>query len=140
MEQEQDGASLLAKAAQAPQGIETEEYNPMENIPTIAVGKQWAEKQTINGYFVETQRCTSAKFTNAKERDPATGLGVQFLHVFRLASGDKLGVWSTGELANVCEKLKANEFISITYKGKGTNAQGRQQHFFEYRKAKSAQH
>lgn len=131
---------LLNAASEAPRGADLEDYNPLESIPTLAVGKEIKAGQVINGYFEMTERIVSAKFKNSQERDPASGLPVQYRQIFRLTNGQKLAIWTTGELSLVCEKLQPGELISITYKGKGVNAQGRDQHFFEYKKMKPTSH
>lgn len=123
-----------AGAAQAPQGMKLEEWNPLENIPTASIGKEIQAGAVLRGYFEGLERAVSAKFTNSQERDPATGLPVQYLFTMKLVSGDKLGIWSTAELKTIAEKLAVGDFLEIKYTGKGKNAQGRDQHFFEYKK------
>jgi len=136
---QQDLGALLKDAGTVPAGVVLEKWNPMENVPTAAIGKDILPGMVIAGYFEGTQRAVSAKFQNSQERDAETGLPVQYLHVFRLAkTGKKLGIWSTGELKQICEKLSLNELVRITYDGKRENAQGRQQHFFNYEKVKVA--
>ena len=140
MENNQDTAALLREAGQMPSGTAMEDFNPLEQIPTLAIGKDIVTGQKIVGRFVETQRLTSAKFIHSQETDPTTGLKVQYLHVFELLNKKRIGIWSTGELYAVCEKLAAGELIAITYKGKGTNAKGQAQHFFEYQREAAPAH
>jgi hypothetical protein len=134
-----DVAALLKKAGQAPAGVRMEEFNPLENIPTASVGEEIQPGMTITGYFKETQRIASNKFKFATEKDER-GVPVQLLHVFRLVSGDMLGIWNSGELKLLCSRLAPDELVSLTYKGKGINGNGQQQHFFEYKKAVPGQH
>lgn len=129
-----DMGAVLKAASAVPSGAKLVEYNPLENIPTLAVGDDIKEGMTLNGYFDGTEVIKSAKFTNSQERDTVTGLPIQRLHKLRLLDGTVIGIWNTGELKAVFEKLPVGEFISLTYKGKGTNAQGRAQHFFDYKR------
>lgn len=128
-------ADLLKQAGQLPQGVAVEDYNPMENIPTVAVGEEFTAGMTLAGYFEETQIIASKNFKYSQEKN-ADGLPIQRRHVLRVGSpsGERLGIWSTGELRNTFEKLQPGQFIAITYKGKGENAKGQQQHFFEYKR------
>lgn len=130
-------ADLLQRAtASAPQGVALEEFNPMENIPTIAVGKEFKEGMTISGYYEESQLIESTKFKKARYTGP-NGKPAQWRHVLRIGSptGDKLAIWTTGELKMTFDKLVQGAFIAITYKGKGENGSGNDQHFFEYKRA-----
>lgn len=129
----QAALASATKAASAP----LQEWNPLEDVPTLTVGEDLKAGMTINGYFVETQRISSPKFTYSQERDE-NGVTVAYRHVIRTEDGHKLGIWSTGELRLAFERLVPNDFISLTYKGKGTNAKGQSQHFFEYRRAQNA--
>lgn len=136
MENTNDVAAILKNAGALPQGAVFEEFDPLENIPTVAVGDDWKEGVTITGYFEGTQTIASPKFKHAKDRN-ANGVPVNYLHVFRVAAtNQKLGIWTTGELRLVCEKLNIGELVSITYKGKGTNTSGSAQHFFTYKKGR----
>ena len=118
-----DVKALLAKAGTAPAGVKMEDFNPLENIPTASVGEEITAGMVITGYFVETQRIASHKFKFATEKNDQ-GVPVQLLHVFRLVSGDMLGIWNSGELKLLCSRLTPNELISLTYKGKGIKYEG----------------
>lgn len=132
-------ADLLAKATQRPAGVQVEDFNPMENIPTLAVGDDFVEGMTVSGWFEETQIIASPKFVHSKTRN-ADGVPTQPRHVLRIGSptGDRLGIWNTGELKNTFEKLQPGSYIEITYKGKGKNSKGQDQHFFEYSRGVSS--
>lgn len=121
-------AALLAKAGEVPKGLRLEDFDPMEKVPTASFGEEIQPGMTISGNYVETQKIPSHKFTKSKEKN-AAGVPLGTLHVFKLVSGDKLGIWTTAEMRMLCEKLNPNEFVSITYKGKGTNDKGDSQHF-----------
>lgn len=129
-----DVNAILKTAAQVPSGAKLVEYNPLENIPTLSVGDEIQPGMTLNGHYDGTDRVCSVKFTHAQERDAQTGLPVQYLHKLRLLDGTVIGIWRTGELKAVFDRMAVGEFISLTYKGKGTNAKGLAQHFFEYKK------
>lgn len=129
-----DVNSILKTAAQVPTGAKLVEYNPLENIPTLAVGDEIKPGTTLNGHYEGTDRICSVKFTNAQERDSQTGLPVQYLHKLRLLDGTVIGIWRTGELKAVFDRMAVGEFISLNYKGKGKNAKGQDQHFFEYKR------
>lgn len=128
-------ADLLKKASTLPPGVTAEEYNPMENIPTVSVGDEFVAGQTICGWYEETQVIASPKFVYSKTRNP-DGVPTQLRHVVRTGSptGDRLAIWSTGELKNTFDKLQPGSFIAITYKGKGLNSKGQNQHFFEFKR------
>lgn len=128
-------ADLLKKATAAPTGKKLETWNPMENIPTLAVGDDFKQGMTISGWFEETQLIASPKFTHSQEKNEA-GVPVQRRHVLRIGSptGDRLGIWNCGELRVGFEKLTPGTFVAITYKGKGKNAKGQDQHFFEFQR------
>jgi len=125
---------LLAQAGQRPGNASFEEFNPLENLPTATIGKDIQPGMVITGTFMRTERATSAKFKFATEKDPVSGLPVQYIHVLKLANGSELGIWSVGELKAVFDKLPVGDLIEITYTGKGENAKGQQQHFFEYKR------
>ncbi len=127
-------ADLLKRAGQLPANVRLEQYNPMENIPTIAVGEEFLEGATVVGYYDETQVIASPKFKFSRTKN-AEGVPTQKRHVLRIGSptsAEKLGIWSTGELANTFDKLAKGDLISIKYLRKGENGAGNQQHFFEY--------
>lgn len=128
-------ADLLKRAGAVPSGVTVEEFNPMDVIPTVAVGEEFAEGMTIAGWYEETQVIASKKFTYSKEVNEK-GIPTQKRHVLRVGSptGDRLAIWTCGELRNTFEKLQPGQFIALTYKGKGVNANGQQQHFFEYKR------
>jgi hypothetical protein len=128
-------ADLLKQASVLPTNLKVEEFNPMENIPTLAVGEEFKAGMTVAGWFEETQLIASPKFKFSQERNEK-GVPVQRRHVLRIGSptGPRLGIWTTGELTNTFEKLQPLTFIAITYKGKGMNSNNQQQHFFEYKR------
>jgi hypothetical protein len=140
-EQAPVSADLLKQAALVPQGLVVEDYNPMEQIPTLAVGEDGEFKpgMTVAGYYEETQRISSPKFIHSKEVDEA-GVKVQYRHVLRIGSlqGERLGIWTTGELRTAFKKLTPGTFVVITYKNRGVNAKGQKQHFFEFKKGIAA--
>ncbi|NJM09371.1 MAG: hypothetical protein HC883_00265 [Bdellovibrionaceae bacterium] len=131
-----DATALLKIAGQIPAGLQLEDYNPMEAIPTIAVGAEFAQGTTVAGFYEETQVVASPKFVHSKTRNEK-GVPTQLLHVLRIGSpaGERLGIWTTGELKAAFDRLPAGAFVAITYKGKGVNAKGQQQHFFEFKRA-----
>lgn len=133
-EQQERGvpADLLALATKAPTGKKLEVFNPLENIPTLAVGDDLKEGMTISGYFEETEVIASTKFTFSQTRNEH-GVPTQLRHVLRIGSptGAKLGIWNCGELKVAFDKMGRGQFIALTYKGKGLNAKGQQQHFFD---------
>lgn len=131
-QQEVDVKGLLADAAKRPAGVNLREVNPMESIPTLAVGKDILPGSVINGVYVRTETIASPKFTYAKTQN-AQGVPTQERHILRLSNGKLMGLWSTGELGNVFEKWPVGSFISLTYKSKGKNAKGDDQHFFDYK-------
>ena len=134
-------ADLLKQAATVPGDVQLEAYNPMEAIPTVAVGDDFKEGMTLAGYYEETQEIASPKFKFSQTRNEK-GVPTQLRHVLRIGSptGQRLGIWTTGELRNTFEKLPVGSFIAITYKGKGLNANNQQQHFFEYKRQAPAAH
>lgn len=136
-QQEQQGvpADLLKQAGMLPSNLTVEEFNPMENIPTLAVGDDFKPGMTIAGWYEETQLIESNKFVHAREKGP-TGKPAQRRHVLRVGSptGTRLGIWTTGELRNTFDKLTPGQFIAITYKEKGVNSNGQAQHFFTYKR------
>lgn len=134
-EEQQEGvpADLLKQATSIPKDVgNLEAYNPMENIPTLTVGGDFAEGMTVAGYVEETQILASPKFKFSNTKNEK-GVPTSLRHVLRVGSptGPRLGIWSCGELRVAFEKLTPGTFISITYKGKGENAKGQDQHFFE---------
>jgi len=132
-------ADLLKRAGTMPANVRLEQFNPLENIPTIAVGEEFEEGMTVAGYFEETQVIASPKFKHSKVKN-AEGVPTQKRHVLRVGSptGEKLAIWSTGELGLAFDKLAKGEFISLKYLRKGENASGNQQHFFEYGRGAAA--
>lgn len=128
-------ADLLKRASALPPEVVVEQYNPMENIPTLAVGEELKAGMTLAGWYEETQLIESMKFRFAQRKGP-NGKPAQLRHILRIGSptGERLGIWSTGELANTFDKLQPGTFIAITYKGKGLNANNQEQHFFEYKR------
>ena len=130
-------AAILNETKAVPSGATMVEFNPMETIPTLAIGEDIVEGQSINARYVRTDVRASVKFVHSKTRN-ADGVPTQLLHIFRSTSGNLFGIWSTGELKNVCEKLQPEELVSLTYKGKGQNAKGQQQHFFDYKRQQVA--
>lgn len=134
MSQEQQKTDLTAimNAAAAPiAGVEMREFNPLENIPSLSVGSDIKEGMTISGVYLGTERIISHKFKSST-RDQLTGKPVQLLHKLRISDGSTVGIWSTGELRVVFERVKVNTVVALTYNGKGKNAKGDDQHFFEY--------
>lgn len=131
-QQELDVKGLLAQAAKVPAGVNLKEFNPMESIPTLAVGKDILPGSTINGTYVRTEVIASRKFTYSKVLN-AEGVPTQERHILRLANGQLMGLWSTGELGNVFEKRAIGSYISLRYVSKGKNADNNDQHFFEYK-------
>lgn len=134
-QQEGIPADLLAQAMQMPAGVQVEDWNPMETIPTLRVGDDFKEGMTVAGFFEETQELASVKFTKSKTKN-AAGVPTSFRHVLRIGSltGPRLAVWSGGELKVAFEKTTPGTFISLTYKGKGVNAKGNDQHFFDIKR------
>lgn len=133
--QTEDAAALqglLGAAGRVPTGLNTREVNPMESIPTAAVGKEILPGSVICGTYVRTETIASPKFTYAKTTN-AAGVPTQERHILRLQNGSLLGVWSTGELKAVFDKWPVGSMIILKYIKKGLNADNNQQHFFEYR-------
>lgn len=122
--------ALLAEAT-VPKGKKTKKYDPLESIPTAAIGTDITEGQSVSGIFVRTERLSSHKFTNSNERDE-NNVPVQYRHVLRLQSGKLMAIWNTGELKMVFGKLPVGTLITLKYKGKGKNPKGQQQHMFDY--------
>lgn len=137
-EQEGVSADLLKAASTMPKNEVVETFNPLEKIPTLTVGQDFAVGMTIAGWVDETQTLASHKFKFSQKRN-AEGVPTSLRHVLRIGSptGEKLGIWSCGELKLAFEKLPAGTFIAITYKGKGENASGQEQHFFEFKRGAS---
>lgn len=129
-------ADLLKQAAVIPKGVNTEAFNPMEDVPTLAVGEDFEKGMTIGGYFEETQLIESDKFKFSNVKGP-NGKPGQYRHVLRVGSptGKRIAIWSTGELRNTFSKLSPGDYIAVKYTGKGENANKQQQHFFEYQRA-----
>lgn len=134
MSNEKEGvpAELLKQATYVPQDLNLEAYNPMENIATLTVGDDFSEGMMIAGYFEETQILASPKFKFSNTRNEK-GVPTSLRHIIRVGSptGPRLGIWSCGELRVAFEKLTPGTFITITYKGKGENSKGQEQHFFD---------
>lgn len=126
---------LLSKAGAIPEGVTVEDFNPLENIPTLTLGEDFVDGQTVAGWFEETQVLASHKFKFSQEKN-AEGVPTSRRHVLRIGSptGERLAIWSSGELRNTFEKVQPGQFIAITYKGKGMNANNQQQHFFDYKR------
>lgn len=129
-------ADLLKAAAAVPAGVKTESFNPMEDVPTLAVGEDFEKGMTIGGYFEETQEIASTKFKFSQTKNEK-GIPTQLRHVLRVGSptGKRIAIWSTGELRNTFSKLNPGDYIAVTYKGKGKNANDQDQHFFEYQRS-----
>ena len=138
MENKEQGfpADLLAKATALPGNIRLEAFDPMENIPTLGVGAGIEPGMTISGYFAGTEVVASPKFTYSQTRNEA-GIPTQLRHRLRVGTptGPMIGIWNAGELKVGFEKLREGDFVSLTYKGKGKNAKGQDQHNFEWKKA-----
>lgn len=119
-------ADLLALATKAPKE-ELTQVNPFERPPLLKVGKDWTEGMTLSGYYAETIIIPTPKSKYAKE---------SAAHILRVGSptGRKLGIWSVGELGAFFEGMQPGTLVSITYKSKGVNADGNNQHFFEFRR------
>lgn len=132
-----DLGKVLTAAAQVPANMTLRDFNPLEQFPCLAVGEEITPGTVINGIYEGTERIASHKFKSA-ERDPATGKPIQLLHKMRLNDGQVIGIWSTGELKMVFEKLSAGDFISLKYINKGVNSAGNSQHFFEYKRGEVA--
>lgn len=129
-----DVGALLNAARQSPVGATLVDYNPMDKIPTLSIGEEITPGTVLNGSCDGTDIIASVKFIHSKERNES-GVPVQRLHRLRLLDGTVVGLWSTGELRAVWDKLAMGEFISIKYIEKGVNAKGQQQHFFEFKKS-----
>lgn len=127
---EVDTKALLAAAAIVPKGKKLKKYNPMEEIPTLAVG-DLPEGQIIAGTFVRTETLASHKFTMSPNKNEQ-GVPTQDRHILRLTDGKLMAIWTTGELRMVFGKLPEGSLITLTYKGKGKNNKGQQQHFFDF--------
>lgn len=125
-------ADLLKRASAVPAGVKTQEYNPMEAVPTLTVGKDFSAGMTIAGYFDENEVIASHKFKYSKTMNEE-GVPTSTRHVIRVGSptGEKLAIWSCGELRLAFEKINRGDFISIKYLKKGLNSKGEDQHFFE---------
>ncbi len=132
-------ADLLKQASQVPNNVKVESFNPMEDIPTLGVGEELEKGMTISGYFEATEELASTKFKFSQTRN-AQGVPTQLRHILRVGSptGKRIAIWSTGELRNAFSKLTAGDFIAVTYKGKGLNANQQEQHFFDYQRGVSA--
>lgn len=119
-------ADLLALATKPVDG-ETVEVNPFDRPPLLKVGKDWLPGVTISGYYLETVTIPTPKSKYADKADA---------HVLRVGSptGKKLGIWSVGELGAFFEGMQPGTLVSITYKSKGINAEGNNQHFFTFRR------
>lgn len=129
-------ADLLKAASSIPSGVQTEDYNPVESVPTLTVGKDFEKGMTVAGYYESTEAIASPKFTYAKDRNEA-GVPVNYRHVLRIGSpsGKRLAIWTCGELRTAFEKLSPGSFIAITYNGKGKNDKGQDQHFFDMKRS-----
>jgi hypothetical protein len=127
--------ALLKKASTTPQGVKVEEFNPTDRIPSVAVGEEFTPGMTIEGWYDETLPISSPKFRYGEESEKP-GEKMKRLHVLRIGSptGERLGIWSVANLRIAFEQLQPGTFISITYKGRGQNAKGQQEHFFEYKR------
>ncbi len=136
---EREGVSvdLLKRATAKPAGKRLEDYNPMENIPTISVGAEgeFEPGMTITGYYEGTEVLASPKFVHSKEVNDK-GVPTQLRHILRIGSptGERLGIWNCGELKVGFEKIQVGTLISLTYLKKGLNAKNQQQHFFKWQK------
>ena len=130
-------ADLLKAASQAPAGVALQEYNPMESLPTLAVGEEITAGTVIVGKFVGTETIASRKFKFSQKKN-AEGIPTQDRHILELADGRRLGVWTCGELGMVFGKIQPGSWIELKYNGKGMNSNNQQQHFFEYKLAQAA--
>jgi len=122
-------ADLLAKASKLPAASENlTEVNPFERPPLLKVGKDWMPGKTITGYFCENVTIPTPKSKYANEA---------VTHILRVGSptGDKLGIWSVGELGAFFEGMPAGTLVSIEYVSKGKNADNNDQHFFKFRRS-----
>lgn len=124
-------AELLKRASVIPQGMKTTEYNPTENLPTLGVGTDIVPGSVLAGFFEGTETITSPKFKKTVKKS-AEGIPQQDLHVLRLTSGEKLGIWSVAALQLFFSKRTPGEFVVVKYTGKGINESGNSQHFFEF--------
>ena len=133
-------ADLLAKAQQVPAGAQLESFDPMENVPTIGIGKGLEVDKKICGFYEETQMAASLKFTKSKTHNEK-GVPTLPLHILRIGSptGDRLGIWGTAELKAAFEKTAPGTLVTITYKGKGKNGSNNDQHFFDFERGHVAQ-
>lgn len=134
-------AEVLAFAGKR-QNIKTQEFDAMENIPTLTVENRKGEGDikkgtTLCGRFVTTERLVSAKFIHAPEKDAATGLPVQFRHVLE-NEGKKYAIWNSGELKVIFAKLQPGTYVELTYEGRITNSKGMEQHSFSVRVGEQA--
>jgi hypothetical protein len=129
-------ADVLKQAGTRASGKKTVVFNPLEKIPTLAIGEDVKPGQVLAGFFETTERLTSAKFTYAQEKDAETGLPVQYRHVLT-NGGTKYGIWNCGELKLIFSKMVRGQYIELTYKVKG-EVNGRPQHQFEVKIEKPA--
>lgn len=130
---------LLAKAFAAPSNRAMEKINPMARIPTLKVGEEFKAGQVLSGYFSRLDDVETPKnrFATQKVIDGVTKM-VSTRIIFNLGSptGEEIGLWATRELSAAFQNIPTGKFVSLTYKGKGKNAQDLDQHFFDYEVAK----
>lgn len=129
-------ADLLARAMAAgvPNGVTLQEVDPMENVPTIGLGKGWAPGQTLSGYFEESQTAASPKFKSQTHNEKGTP--TKLIHVLRIGepNGPRLGIWDTAALKAFFANVHPGTFVQVTYLEKGVNGSGQAQHFFKFKK------
>lgn len=112
--------ALLKDASYVPDTVTLEENNPIENVPTVSVGKEIQKGTVIAGYYDSS-------------REVETKRGKSMIHTLRLAkNGSKLAVWGKASLNLFFSKRQAGEFVKFTYTGLGKNEEGNDQHFFEF--------
>lgn len=98
------------------------EVDPFENTPTFVPGKNLAAGRVLAGLYIRTKRVFSEKLTAGKI-DPKTGRRYRDLHVLEDAtSGQKFGIWSTGQLAAVLPRLSEGQYVEIEYTGLATKS------------------
>ena len=108
--QTQEDVSAILSEVTSVQGVAgMAAWNPMETIPTLAIGEDIKPGTTLTGYFVRNETIASPKFVHSKTKNEY-GVPTQIRHVFRsIKTGKLFGIWTCGELRMACDKLFEGE-------------------------------
>lgn len=97
------------------------ETDPFEEIPTFTPGKPGFEQgRSFSGNFCYTKRVYSEKFLAGKK--DVDGRKYRDLHVLEDKNGNKLGLWSVGQLGYMFSKVEQGQYIKVQYDGKTETA------------------